>query len=118
MILFILALIVIVAGGLWISWRLIGGEPGRHAGHESFDWQDRPYFSRGRPDRLDLLASQYTLPAELLEQIVNTQRLIATADSILHPSRPPETPREYTLHSPQTPHAQRSCPHVPRPPPD
>ena len=86
LILFALALTVLVGGGLWLAWRFIGGEPGRHEGHEAFDWQDRPYFSRGRPDRLDRLMSQYTLPQPLLDQILSTQRLIATADSILHPS--------------------------------
>lgn len=85
-ILFALALTVLVSAGLWLAWRAIGGQPGRHAGHETFDWkEDRPHFSRGRPDRLDRLMSQYTVPAPLLEELLRIDRLVADVDAFLRP---------------------------------
>ncbi len=88
LILFIVGLAAAVALGFWFSWRLIGGEPGRHAGHESFDWEFdvRPHFGAGRPDRLEQLIAQFYLPDKALEELLDTDRAIAAADAILRPA--------------------------------
>ena len=77
----------LLVAGFFLAWRLIG-TTGRHAGHESFDWTPRPRY-RGA-DRLDRLASQYTLPADLLEDLLRVDRFIAGIDDFLRPagSRP------------------------------
>jgi len=78
---------VLLIGSFWLTFRLIG-TVGQHASRERFDWSEkaRPFFNRGRPDRLDQLVSQYFLPDKALEQLQTTDRLIARADAILRPA--------------------------------
>jgi len=83
-----LILTVLAGGSFWLTFRLIGTVGQHAAGHETFDWSEelRPLFSRGRPDRLDRLASQYFLPDKAMEELLNTQLAIARADAILRPA--------------------------------
>jgi hypothetical protein len=83
-----LILTVLAGGSFWLTVRLIGTVGQHAAGHERFDWSEelRPLFNRGRPDRLDQLIAQYCLPDKALEQLLDTDRLIARADRILRPA--------------------------------
>jgi hypothetical protein len=76
---------VVVAALFVVAWFAIGTVPGRHAGQETFDWDDRarPQFARALPDRIDRLASSYQVPALLLEDLLATDLLIRRADQIL-----------------------------------
>lgn len=86
MILFYIALAVIVAGGLFLAWRMIGGEAGRHEGGNDFDWRERPRYDRG-PDKLERLVAKFALPVPALAELLETDRLIARADAVLSGAR-------------------------------
>lgn len=47
------------------------------------DWSPAPACRQMLPDRLDRLASQYTLPRPLLDELLRIDRLIASVDAVL-----------------------------------
>ena len=76
---------VLLAAGLWLTWIVIGKpETGRHSGRDDFDWRARPILER-LPDRLDRLASAYTIPRPLLAELLRTDRVLASIDALLRP---------------------------------
>lgn len=85
-ILFALTISALVVGGLWLTWRMIGGDPGRHEGSDDFDWRERPRYDRG-PDKLERLVAKFALPVPALAELLETDRLIARADAVLSGAR-------------------------------